>query len=204
MGNPYRIRPIMPSEKLPQSVTVRKLVDSRAILVGDVVPERLPRVVDAVLALSSNFQVELEFGLNDSKKSKIDVQINGNVEMQCQRCLNPVTLDVAIATTLTVAAHDEEARAQIKDYEPILLNDEGVLDIDSLIEEEILLNLPLVAMHPEATKDAESSNASQGESFNSVLANKPVQEIERRSDMGMDNPFDVLKTLKAGDGQEQM
>ena len=198
----------MPSEKLPQSVTVRKLVDSRAILAGYVVPERLTRVDDAISAFAGNFQVELDFGLNESKKSKIDVHINGDVEMQCQRCLEPVTVAVAIEATLTVAAHDEEARAQIKDYDPILLNDEGVLDIDALIEEEILLSLPVVAMHPEkAAMNSETDSADQytnQNEINHVLAETPVQEIERRSDMGMDNPFDVLKTLKAGDGQEQM
>ena len=76
----------MPSEKLPQSVTVRKLVDGRAILAGYVVPERLSRLVDAISAFTGNFQVELDFDLNESRKSKIDVQINGDVEMQCQRC----------------------------------------------------------------------------------------------------------------------
>ena len=203
----------MPSEKLPQSVIVRKLVDSRAILAGYVVPERLPRVDGAVSAFVGNFQVELDFGLNESKKSKIDVQINGDVEMQCQRCLEPVTVPVSIETTLTVAAHDEEARAQIKDYEPILLNDEGVLDIDALIEEEILLSLPVVAMHPEkvamhpekvAMHPERADEHTDQDNISHVLADKPMQEIERRSDMGMDNPFDVLKTLKAGGGQEQM
>ncbi len=196
----------MPSEKLPQSVTVRKLVDSRAILAGYVVPERLPRVDGAISAFAGSFQVELDFGLNESKKSKIDVQINGDVEMQCQRCLEPVTVSVSIETTLTVAAHDEEARAQIKDYEPILLNDEGVLDIDALIEEEILLSLPVVAMHPEkvAMHPKRADKHTDQDNISHVLADKPIQEIERRSDMGMDNPFDVLKTLKAGGGQEQM
>ena len=196
----------MSSEKLPQSVTVRKLVDSRAILAGYVVPERLPRVDGAISAFAGSFQVELDFGLNESKKSKIDVQINGDVEMQCQRCLEPVTVSVSIETTLTVAAHDEEARAQIKDYEPILLNDEGVLDIDALIEEEILLSLPVVAMHPEkvAMHPKRADKHTDQDNISHVLADKPIQEIERRSDMGMDNPFDVLKTLKAGGGQEQM
>jgi hypothetical protein len=36
------------------------------------------------------------------------------------------------------------------------------------------------------------------------LADEPMQQIERRSDMGMDNPFEVLKTLKADGGQEHM
>ena len=160
----------------------------------------MPRVVDAISAFAGNFQVELDFGLNESRKSKIDVQINGDVEMQCQRCLKPVIVEVAIETTLTVAAHDEEARAKIRDYEPILLNEEGVLDIDALIEEEILLSLPLVAMHTESSND----ETDRTEAIKPALVDQPVQQIERRSDMGMDNPFEVLKTLKADGGQEHM
>lgn len=234
----------MSSNKLPQSVTVKKLVDSGASLSGSVSPDRLPRLAEAVVNVSSAFVVQMDFGKREDYKSKIDVQINGAVDMQCQRCLQPVSAPIYVSTTLIVVAHDEEAKSRIRDCEPIVL-EEGMLDIDAMIEEEALLALPLIAMHDIACNDMldqtdqrrtsidldrdtnldqdtnldkpqHSEAAAEKELQSNTLVNdkvnagsagnadinKPLDKIDRRSDLGMDNPFDVLKTLKTGVGQE--
>lgn len=240
----------MSSDKLPQSVTVKKLVDSGASLTGSVNPDRLPRLAEAVVDISSAFDVQMDFGKREDYKSKIDVQIDGAVDMQCQRCLQSVSAPIYVSTTLIVVAHDEEAKSRIRDCEPIVL-EEGMLDIDSMIEEEVLLALPLIAMHDTACNEMldpadqrrtsidlnretnlnQETNLDQdrsldkpqhadaaaekelqsntlvndkvntGSSGNADI-NKPLDKIDRRSDLGMDNPFDVLKTLKTGVGQE--
>ena len=111
--------------------------------------------------------------------------------------------------------------------------EDGLLDIDAVVEEEILLSLPLVAMHPAAmgehdrAADADTDaqqivpceldgvyrvNDDAASTVNAAIANANLasvngsvsgqaETIERRSDLGMNNPFDVLKTLKADDGQ---
>lgn len=234
----------MSSNKLPQSVTVKKLVDSGASLSGSVSPDRLPRLAEAVVNVSSAFAVQMDFGKREDYKSKIDVQINGAVDMQCQRCLQPVSAPIYVSTTLIVVAHDEEAKSRIRDCEPIVL-EEGMLDIDAMIEEEALLALPLIAMHDipcndmldqtdqrrisidldrdknldqdtNLDKPQHSEAAAEKELQSNMLVNdkvntgsagnadinKPLDKIDRRSDLGMDNPFDVLKTLKTGVGQE--
>lgn len=218
----------MPNDKLPQSVTAKKLVDSGAKLAGFMAADRLARVADAVENIPAKIAVELAFSRNASYKAIIDLQIIGNVEMQCQRCLAPVTVPLKIENSLTIVAHDEEAKSRIKELEPIIL-EEGILDIDTLVEEEILLGLPLIAMHSlrdsigldeQATTacDLSLDMVSDGQSvtdfdqhkmatkdsdrLTSDVVNDQVEKIERRSEVGMDNPFDVLKTLKAGGGQE--
>lgn len=218
----------MPNDKLPQSVTAKKLVDSGAKLAGFMAADRLARVADAVENIPAKIAVELAFSRNASYKAIIDLQIIGNVEMQCQRCLAPVTVPLKIENSLTIVAHDEEAKSRIKELEPIIL-EEGILDIDTLVEEEILLGLPLIAMHSlrdsigldeqgTTACDLSLDMVSDGQSvtdfdqhkmatkdsdrLTSDVVNDQVEKIERRSEVGMDNPFDVLKTLKAGGGQE--
>lgn len=218
----------MPNDKLPQSVTAKKLVDSGAKLAGFIDADRLPRIADAVENIPAKIAVELAFSRNASYKAIIDLQIIGNVQMQCQRCLASVTVPLKIDNSLTIVAHDEEAKSRIKELEPIML-EEGILDIDTLVEEEILLGLPLVAMHPlldsmsldeQGTAICDSSldmvsdqqsvtdfdqhkiAAQDHDRLLSEVVDDQVEKIERRSEVGMDNPFDVLKTLKAGGGQE--
>ena len=241
----------MSNDKLPQSVTAKKLVDSGATLVGAIAADRLPRVADAVEVILGKIEVELAFSRGADYKAIIDLQIAGDVHMQCQRCLTPVTVALKIKNSLTIVAHDEEAKSRIKDLEPVML-EEGILDIDTLVEEEILLSLPLIAMHPlldqldsdtpafngsftkgkgeakakescdlslemvaysqfetdyDLSRAAGNQVASQADSQNSDQLRPEgfvdqVTKIERRSEAGMDNPFDVLKTLKTGGGQE--
>ena len=177
----------MPNQQLPQQVTVRKLVESGAKLSGFVADVRLPRVVEAVQQISAQVEADLHFGMNESNKMIIGVEIHGAVDLTCQRCLEPVTVPLKIATTLTVVAHDEEARSCIRSHEPIVL-DEGLLNIDQMLEEEILLSLPVVALHPKVSADEISLVEHEG--------------IERRAARGLDNPFAVLKTLTTEGGQE--
>ena len=177
----------MPNQQLPQQVTVRKLVESGAKLSGFVIDARLPRVVDAVQQISAKIKADLHFGMNESNKMIIGVDIHGAVDLTCQRCLDPVTVPLKIATTLTVVAHDEEARNYIRSHEPIVLDD-GLLNIDQMLEEEILLSLPVVALHPKVSADETSLVEHEG--------------IERRAARGLGSPFAVLKTLTIEGGQE--
>ena len=177
----------MPNQQLPQQVTVRKLVESGAKLSGLVADMRLPRVTEAVQQISAKVEADLKFGLDESNKMIIEVEIQGAGDLACQRCLEPVTLPLKIATTLTVVAHDEEARSCIRSHEPIIL-DEGMLNIDHMLEEEILLSLPAVALHPKVPANDISLAEHEG--------------IERRAERGLDNPFAVLKKLTTEGGQE--
>lgn len=216
----------MSSDKLPQSVTVKKLVDSGSRIAGGIAAERLRRVADMVDGLQEGFQVAMAFGRNDDAKATIELQISGVVAMQCQRCLEPVTVPIAIDSKLVVVAHDEEARSRIKECEPIVLED-GQFDIYSAVEDEILLGLPLIAMHPEdaefgngagcqtghyetkesgaismPTSELESNDTNDNQLIGNQLIDQKLIKVERRSEAGMENPFEVLKTLKTGGGQE--
>ena len=188
----------MPNQPLPQQVTVRKLVESGAQVNGLVSDLRLPRVAQAVQQISTNIEADLHFGVDDSNKMIIGVNIQGAVDLPCQRCLEPVTIPLNIATTLTVVAHDEEARSCIRSLEPIVL-EEGLLNIDHMLEEEILLSLPAVALHPKVAQDKFTASTAL---LVDETASLEHEEIERRSTKGLENPFAVLKTLTTEDGQE--
>ena len=188
----------MPNQQLPQQVTVRKLVESGAHLSGFVSDVRLPRVTEAVQQIAKGITADLHFGMDESNKMIIGVSIEGAVALACQRCLESVTVPLNIATTLTVVAHDEEARNCIRSHEPIVL-DEGLLHIDGMLEEEILLSLPAVALHPKVARDKQIDDVSQ---LTDKTSSADQQGIERRAAVGLNNPFAVLKTLTTEDGQE--
>ena len=74
---------------------------------------------------------------------------------ECQRCLLPVALDLAVARPLRFVATEALAAALDAESEDDVLVLSRRVDLHELIEDELLLALPLVPMHatcPQATQ----------------------------------------------------
>ncbi len=74
------------------------------------------------------------------------MDVSAKVELVCQRCLDNVAYALKSKTTLTVVRDDEEAKRLLKELEPLLVDDDE-LDLYQLVEEELSLALPSVALH---------------------------------------------------------
>jgi uncharacterized protein len=75
--------------------------------------------------------------------------IDGEVEMTCQRCLGEMTHAVRIERTLHLARNETELERldALPDSDAILAGE--AVDLVALVEDEVLLSLPLAAMHVE-------------------------------------------------------
>lgn len=112
------------------------------------------------------------------------VQAHAEVQMQCQRCLTPVVLPLSVDRDILFVA-DEATAAELDDT---LDDDVLVLSKDfdalALVEDELIMALPLVPRHevcPQALPDQ-----SAGE-----------EDLPERI-----HPFAALAALKRGQGQK--
>lgn len=69
------------------------------------------------------------------------------VWLECQRCLQPVALDLEVARWLHFVADEATAEALDAESEEDVLALPRSLDLHELVEDELLLALPLVPMH---------------------------------------------------------
>jgi len=95
------------------------------------------------------------------------------LSMQCQRCFNPVAIEIHTHSHLVVVASEEAARDIPADCEPLLFNGEN-LDLARMIEDEILLALPIAPRHEHeqchaGTRDSLAGN--RGKNPFSILKN---------------------------------
>ncbi len=101
----------------------------------------------------------------------------------CQRCLHPVALDLEVARALRFVANEATAEALDAESEDDVLALPRWLDLHELVEDELLLALPLVPMH---THCPEAPRMSAGvEALESAAADAP-------------RPFAALAGLKRG------
>lgn len=83
--------------------------------------------------------------------------VSGNVEMQCQRCLKPVSVAVDSDRLLYLAASEADAdrlEAALADEDIEVIVAGHNLDLAGVVEDEVLLNLPIVPMHADCSLDA--------------------------------------------------
>jgi|AutmiccommuBRH23_1029490.scaffolds.fasta_scaffold01945_7 uncharacterized protein len=138
------------SPSLPRAVAARKLASQGQRLGGAVAQEVLPRLMDAVLESGPQVTVELQFSAEEGGKPEIHGHVETRVTLNCERCLKPVELTLAAEPALGLVRTDAEAEALPGRLDPCVLPGED-LDLFELVEEELLLALPIVAMHEDVS-----------------------------------------------------
>ncbi len=166
---------------LPRLVDPRKLASQGMSVKGEITTRDLPRLCEVVLGEPSNARVELTFARDRGGQDRLDGTVICDVTLVCQRCLLPVAVPLSARVSVGVVASDEQARTLDGELEPWIVVEESG-DLFELIEEELLLALPMIAFH--------APEQCQGRShYSTGKAEDPVAE----------NPFQVLKNLKLTD-----
>ena len=104
------------------------------------------------------------------------------VPLTCQRCLGVVEMPLVVDRWFRFVADESTAESQDDDSEEDVLSMEPRPDLLTLLEDELLMALPLVPMH-EACPETPGTSAGETE----VDATVPVAT----------HPFSVLSTLKS-------
>ena len=76
----------------------------------------------------------------------IKVTVNGNLALECQRCLEPLTWSVDNSFELGVLAGDDQMDETEGIFDAVLVGEHG-LYLPKVIEDEILTALPLALTH---------------------------------------------------------
>lgn len=80
-------------------------------------------------------------------EARLHLQARAQVRRDCQRCLQPVAIDLTVDRVLRFVADEATAAALDADSEDDVLAAEHAFDLQELVEDELLLALPLVPKH---------------------------------------------------------
>jgi uncharacterized protein len=119
----------------------------------------------------------------DAQDVWMHLALKTTLELTCQRCMGLVATPIEIDQWYRFVATEEIALAEDDLAEEDLLVGQAQFDLAALVEDELLMALPLVAMHEKCPLIAGAA-ASQ--------AVAPLEEVEKRP-----NPFAVLSNFKA-------
>lgn len=78
---------------------------------------------------------------------QLDLDIDGRIELVCQRCLQSMTHPVAIRSHFLIAPDEESAMALDDDDSYDVVVGAADFQLDTLIEDEVILALPIAPRH---------------------------------------------------------
>ena len=134
---------------MPQSwskpLDVDRLSLGAAVLDFDIALAQLPRLSARAELMGGSVQGTVRFG-RDAGRAVADVSLAGTVQLRCQRCMQPMALPLSAHVKVALLLSEADSSTVDDAFEPVLAP-EGRISVAELIEEEVLLSLPIVSMH---------------------------------------------------------
>ena len=173
----------MQKVKLPIKIDPVRCAAKRLDYVGVVERPQLQRLGESVVDVLDDVEASLSFGTDAQGLTVIEGSAQTRVMLECQRCGEHFEYhcDVGFVYSPLSAKVEEDELPDV--YEPIELDENGEIDLLQLLEDEIILSLPIVPMHAEHECKQAGAQMSWGE----------IEPADERP-----NPFAALKSWKQG------
>ncbi len=114
---------------------------------GEIPLSRMPRLSPLLYSDRGAARFEFDFQLDSQSRPLVTGRVKASLELLCQRCLEPMMLDLDLEIRLGIVRSDEEAVALPKEHEPLTLKTDTV-SLAELVEDELILGLPAAPLHP--------------------------------------------------------
>lgn len=165
------------SAALPARVDIARQVQAQYTYEGTLPLASMQRLRGGLASSEGEARYMVEFGKDGLGISYLALRVEAGLPLVCQRTLETFTYPVLVDQRLGLIAHESDEAALPEGYEPLLVPD-GQLGIADVIEDELILALPVVPLKPGAPLEWNDGSD------------------EASTDMEPTNPFVVLGSLK--------
>ena len=170
------------SANLTEVLDAWRMVAARRGVEGRVPLAALTRLRDSLVDAEGEASFAIEFDQDALKVPFAELRIEAELPLLCQRTLQRFLMPVRIEQRLGLIRSEAEEAALPPGYEPLLMPEDGMLRTADLVEDELILAVPVIPVMP-GTEAVEQD----------WLAPDAEPEPERV------NPFAALASLKKKD-----
>jgi len=162
------------SVALPERVDASRMVQARRTFEGKLPIASFQRLRGSLAAVEGEARYDLQFGRDELGVAYLAVRVDADLPLTCQRTLEVYRQPVHVDQRLGLIGEESEEAALPPGYEPLLIPD-GQVGLADVIEDELILALPVVPLKPGAPLEWHDEG------------------VEEESEP---NPFAALATLK--------
>jgi uncharacterized protein len=170
-------------QQLPKEIAPFRFAQQGRELEGELSLNKMGRLADLLHDNEGTVDVKMKFDVDNLGTPFVRAEFTTTLSLTCERCMGAMDWPVSIETLLGLVKHEKLAESLAEQYEPWVLEDTEMVDPADLVEDELILSLPIVAKHehdclPEDVWYSGEKETEEGEAV------KP------------DSPFAVLSALK--------
>lgn len=155
---------------------IDRLADGEADIDFAVPLAELPRLRSQLASVGGMVGGRVHF-TRESGFAVADLRVSGEATLVCQRCLGTMTEAVESSVRVALIGAETQASGVPEHLEPVLAPG-GRITVGELVEEELLLALPIVPLHAQASDCAAPVNDSAAGDA-TQLSQTPEQTTQR-------------------------
>lgn len=142
---------------------------SGAGLSGDWQVKDFPRLRDALYVSHGTLHYALQGLPQEQGRSALRLSVEGTLQLTCQRCLGP--LEFALRSEALLLLYGDEAEIAVLDAEgPERIVAEREMSVLDLVEDEVLLAIPIAPRHEQCRSREGDASAAQQRPFAGLRA----------------------------------
>ncbi len=134
-------------DSLPAIIDPIGLADKGVRLHGDLPLAAMHRLIQTGVEGRGTVSVDLHFGRDAEGHRRLQGRIDAVLSLPCQRCLQGLSLVLALAPDLLLVAAGEREDAVPEGADTYTVD--APVPLSQVIEDELILALPMMPMHPE-------------------------------------------------------
>lgn len=125
------------------------MVAARRCFDGSLPLSSMGRLRGSLVDTEGEVRYSLEFGRDDVLQVPyVELSVDAALPLECQRSLQRFLLPVQVRQRLGLVRDEAEEDALPPDYEALLVPEDGMLRPADLVEDELVLAVPVVPMAP--------------------------------------------------------
>lgn len=171
---------------LPDWIDPARLATQGREITGSLPLGDMPRLAAELTETSGQATARFQFLRAPGRGDQVRGEVQATLRLRCERCLQAMDVPVDHHFEALLISDEAALESQGDDVDVVWVEPEG-LSLHRLLEEELLLALPVVALHDEGTECARFQHHE--------FAPSDIAQTRREED----NPFAVLKGLKTED-----
>jgi len=170
-------------QQLPKQIDPFKFAQNGRELEGEITVAELPRLVSALHDDKGTVNVSMRFDIDRLGTPYMVGKFDATLTLTCERCMGPMPESFSIDCMLALVKHEKLVETLADQYEPWVIEGHDPVALTDVVEDELILALPLVPRHDSDCLPEEAWFSGE-------------KEIEEKAEKPA-SPFAVLSALKS-------
>ncbi|MBO6556036.1 MAG: DUF177 domain-containing protein [Pseudomonadales bacterium] len=133
---------------LPELLDHRRLANQQGVIEGSFPVKQLERFGEMLVDQAGDVNLKLEFSKGERDRTEVTGHLTAEVRLECQLCLQPVTLMLSSVFSVVVVKNEAELE-HLEEEQDGVVHADKLIPVAALVEDELMLAVPMIPRHPD-------------------------------------------------------